>query len=72
MVSEEHKNCAVTSEIAAMIAEEAFEFLAAPIKRINTLDVPIPFNPKLESFVLPDEEKIVKGLKGILEYKKER
>ncbi len=69
VVSEEHKNCAVTSEVSATISEEAFEFLDAPVKRINTLDVPIPFNPILESFVLPDEEKVIKGVRETLGYK---
>lgn len=69
VVSEEHKNCALTSEISAMVAEEAYEFLVAPIKRVNTLDVPIPFNPKLETFVLPDEEKVIQAVRKTLKYK---
>lgn len=46
------------AEIAAMIAEKAFDYLDAPVKRVAALDSPIPFNPKLENYILPNEEKI--------------
>jgi pyruvate/2-oxoglutarate/acetoin dehydrogenase E1 component len=46
------------AEIAAIIAEKAFDYLDAPIKRVSALDAPIPFNPRLEAYVLPNEEKI--------------
>jgi pyruvate dehydrogenase E1 component beta subunit len=48
------------AEIAAMVAEEGFEFLVGPIRRLGALDVPVPFSPKLEDYVLPNEQKIVK------------
>jgi pyruvate dehydrogenase E1 component beta subunit len=48
------------AEIAAMVAEEGFEYLVAPIRRLGSLDVPVPFSPKLEDYVLPNEQKIVK------------
>ena len=69
VVSEEHKTCAFTSEISATVVEEAFNYLSAPIKRINTFDVPIPFNPKMESYVLPDEDKIIKAAKELMKEK---
>ena len=46
------------AEIAARIADEAFSYLKAPIKRVCTLDCPIPFNPKLEDYVIPNEHDI--------------
>ena len=49
------------AEIAAIIAEEAFDYLDAPIKRVAALDSPIPFNPNLEDYILPNENDIVKG-----------
>ncbi|MBA7548469.1 Pyruvate dehydrogenase E1 component subunit beta [subsurface metagenome] len=45
-------------EIAAIIAEKAFDHLDAPIKRVAALDSPIPFNPRLEDYVLPNEHDI--------------
>mgnify|MGYP001091978256 CR=1 FL=1 len=49
------------AEIAAIVAEEAFDYLDAPIKRVAALDSPIPFNPKLEDYVLPNENDIIRG-----------
>ena len=46
------------AEIAARIADEAFSYLKAPIKRVGTLDCPIPFSPKLEDYVIPNEHDI--------------
>jgi pyruvate/2-oxoglutarate/acetoin dehydrogenase E1 component len=43
-----------------MVAEEGFEFLVGPIRRLGSLDVPVPFSPKLEDYVLPNEQKIIK------------
>ncbi|NWF53223.1 MAG: alpha-ketoacid dehydrogenase subunit beta [Syntrophaceae bacterium] len=48
------------AEIAAMVAEEGFEYLVGPVRRLGSLDVPVPFSPKLEDYVLPNEGKIVK------------
>jgi len=46
------------AEIAAVIGEKAFDYLDAPIKRVAALNSPIPFNPRLEDYVLPNEENI--------------
>ena len=46
------------AEIAATIAEKAFDYLDAPVKRVAALDSPIPFNPGMEDYILPNEEKI--------------
>ncbi|MFQ5996139.1 MAG: alpha-ketoacid dehydrogenase subunit beta [Dehalococcoidales bacterium] len=46
------------AEIAAIIAEKAFDYLDAPIKRVAALDSPIPFNPKMEDYILPNEDNI--------------
>jgi pyruvate/2-oxoglutarate/acetoin dehydrogenase E1 component len=54
-------------EIAAMIAEEAFYSLDAPIKRVGAPFTPVPAHPMLEQFYLPNAEKIVKAAKEILE-----
>ena len=46
------------AEIAAVIGEKAFDYLDAPIKRVAALNSPIPFNPRLEDYVLPNEDNI--------------
>ena len=54
------------AEIAARIGEELFDDLDAPVTRIGAKDVPIPFSPVLENFVLPQVSDIVKGAKNLL------
>jgi pyruvate dehydrogenase E1 component beta subunit len=54
-------------EIAALIAEEAFYSLDAPIKRVGAPFTPVPASPILEKFYLPNAEKIVKAANEILE-----
>jgi 2-oxoisovalerate dehydrogenase E1 component beta subunit len=56
------------AEIAATIAEEAFEDLDAPLKRITAPDTPVPFSPPLEKAYIPQVEDVVAGLKELAEY----
>ena len=51
------------AEIAATVAEEAFEHLDAPIRRIAAPDTPVPFSPPLEKRFLPQVEDVVEGLR---------
>ena len=55
-------------ELAATIAEEAFEFLDAPIRRVGSTFTPVGFNRILEKAILPNEEKIYKEAKALIEY----
>jgi pyruvate/2-oxoglutarate/acetoin dehydrogenase E1 component len=56
------------AEIAATIAEEAFEDLDAPVKRIAAPDCPVPFAPVLEKAYIPQVEDVVAGLRELAEY----
>jgi pyruvate/2-oxoglutarate/acetoin dehydrogenase E1 component len=56
------------AEIAATIAEEAFEDLDAPVKRITAPDTPVPFAPVLEQAYIPQVSDVVAGLKELIEY----
>ena len=56
------------AEIAATIAEEAFEALDAPVKRITAPDAPVPFSPPLEKAYIPQVETVVAGLKELAAY----
>lgn len=51
------------AEIAAMIAEEAFDYLDAPIKRVAAPFTPVPFSPVLEQEYIPSKEKIIAAVK---------
>jgi len=66
IVTEDCKTAGVSAEIAAMVAEEALDYLDAPIKRVAEPDTPIPFSPPLEQFVIPNEKSIIKAVKEIV------
>ena len=56
------------AEIAATIAEEAFEHLDAPVKRIAAPDSPVPFSPPLEQAFIPQVADVVAGLRELAAY----
>jgi 2-oxoisovalerate dehydrogenase E1 component beta subunit len=56
------------AEIAATIAEEAFEHLDAPVKRIAAPDAPVPFSPPLEKAFIPQVDGVIAGLKELAAY----
>ena len=65
IVEEDCKTGGVGAEIAAIVAEEALDYLDAPIKRVATFDSPIPFSPPLESYLIPDEKAIMKAVHDV-------
>jgi len=65
VVTEENKRGGYGGEISAMISEECFDNLDAPVVRIGALNTPIPFASCLENFVLPDSKDIVNGVKKL-------
>lgn len=66
LVSEEVKRGGFIGEISAIVAEDFFYELDAPIVRVGALNVPIPFSPGLEDYVLPCVDDIVKAVKKIV------
>jgi pyruvate/2-oxoglutarate/acetoin dehydrogenase E1 component len=62
------RSCGVGAEIAALIAQEAFEDLDAPIARLTAPDVPIPFSPPLEQRVLPGLDDMKEAVGELLAY----
>jgi pyruvate dehydrogenase E1 component beta subunit len=66
VVSEDCKTAGVSAEIAAIVAEEAIDYLDAPVKRVAEPDTPIPFSPPLEKYVIPDEKAIIRAVKEIV------
>jgi len=58
IADEAHVTGSAASEIAAVVADEGFDYLDAPIKRVASADVPIPFAPALEAAVIPGAERI--------------
>ena len=66
VVSEDCKTAGVSAEIAAVVAEEAIDYLDAPIKRVAEPDTPIPFSPPLEQYVIPNEKSIIKAVREVV------
>ena len=65
IADEGHMRGGAAADLAAIIIDEGFDYLNAPIKRVTALDVPIPFSPPLENFVLPDEGKITAAVRAV-------
>ncbi len=57
---------AISSEITYHIQKHAFDYLDAPIHRINSLDVPLPYAPTLIDAILPNVERTVKAVKAVM------
>lgn len=70
VVDESAPTCSMASEITAVAAEdwETCRVLRAPVRRVCTAAVPIPFSPPLEDFVLPDQQNIVDAVREALGY----
>ena len=66
VTDESHDNCGVAAGLAAIVADEAFTSLRAPIKRVAIPHVPIPFAVPLENFVTPTTERIVEAVRTLL------
>ena len=65
-MDEEPVTGSAAGEIAAVIADEAFDFLDAPVKRVCAPDTPVPFSSALEKFWMPDEEDLIKTINEIM------
>ncbi len=66
IVQETWPRCSVSSEVAAVVAEKGLESLDAPVVRVTSENVPNPFSPVLEEFVLPQVGDVVKAVKEVM------
>ncbi|MFP4084994.1 MAG: alpha-ketoacid dehydrogenase subunit beta [Desulfonatronovibrio sp.] len=55
------------AEIAAVVMEEGFKYLKAPLKRVTGPDIPVPASPPLEKFYIPDENDLIQAAREIIE-----
>ena len=58
VVDEGYESYGVTAELASVIADGAFYYLDAPVKRMGAMDVPVPFSPVLEDQTVPTPESV--------------
>ena len=68
IVDEANATCAAGAQVAALIAEHAFEDLDGPVRRVATPDVPIAFSPPLERALLPQVETVREACRELLAY----
>ncbi|HEX2726632.1 MAG TPA: transketolase C-terminal domain-containing protein [Beijerinckiaceae bacterium] len=66
VVDEANMTCSIASEIAATVAELAFDALKAPILRVARPDVPMPYSPPLEQYLSPNAAKIAHAIKTVI------
>jgi pyruvate/2-oxoglutarate/acetoin dehydrogenase E1 component len=60
VIDEGYERYGITAEIASVIADGAFYYLDAPVKRMGAMDVPVPFSPVLEDQTVPTPENVAK------------
>ncbi len=65
VIDEGYEQYGVTAEIASVIADGAFYYLDAPVKRMGAMNVPIPFSPALEDLTVPTEETVFQMAKSL-------
>jgi 2-oxoisovalerate dehydrogenase E1 component beta subunit len=68
IVHEDTRTGGLAGEITARINEMAFEWLDAPVLRVTAADVPLPYSPPLEDYVLPQTSDIVRALRRLAAY----
>lgn len=68
IVHEANLTCGWGAEMAAILADEAFDSLEAPIRRVASLDMPVPYSRTLEFAMLPSVEGIVAACKEVCDY----
>jgi 2-oxoisovalerate dehydrogenase E1 component beta subunit len=68
LLHEDTRTGGLAGELAAIIAEKAFDFLDAPIARVTAPDCPVPFSPPLEEAFLPNRETVLRACRDLLAY----
>jgi len=68
VVHEDTRTGGIAGEIAALVMEEAFEELDAPLVRVTSLDTPVPYSPPLEEHFLPNTAKVVAAARQLAKY----
>ena len=68
LLHEASRTGCIGGEIAALIAEEAFEWLDAPVIRVASIDTPVPYSPPLEDYYLPQTKDVVNAARKLAAY----
>ncbi len=70
VVDESHPRCSMASDIAALIAQERFADLKAPVKMVTAPHAPVPFSPALEDLYIPSPAKIEAAVRDVLAFER--
>jgi len=65
VLDEGYRQYGVTGEIASVIADGAFYYLDAPVKRVGAMNVPVPFSPAMEDLTIPNADYVVETVKSL-------
>ena len=68
IIEEDTRTGSIGESLAAIIQEEAFEYLDAPVRVIGALDTPVPYSPPLEEEFLASEEEIERAARELIAY----
>jgi pyruvate/2-oxoglutarate/acetoin dehydrogenase E1 component len=68
IVHEDSRTGGIGESVAAIVQEEAFEWLDAPVRIIGALDTPVPYSPSLEEFYLPSDAQIERAARLLIAY----
>ena len=68
VLHEDRRRGGIGGEIAAIIAEKAFEYLDGPVVRVASLDTPVPYSPPLEEAYMPNAGKLTRAIKQLVAY----
>jgi 2-oxoisovalerate dehydrogenase E1 component len=68
VVHEDTRTGGIGESLAAILQEEAFEYLDAPVRVVGALDTPVPYSPPLEEFFLPSEEQVERAARLLAAY----
>jgi pyruvate dehydrogenase E1 component beta subunit len=68
VADEDNKTCGVAAEVSAIVAEEAIEYLKAPILRNCSPDTPVPFSPPLEKAFIFGKERLLESIRRLMAY----
>lgn len=68
VVHEATRTCGFGAEVMAFVAEELFTHLDAPVKRVTSIDTPVPYAPPLEEYFMPNADKIAAAVRQVVEF----